>query len=406
MSYARFKSNKAKVAAGLRPVRFMTDGAMHVLTDPATEKFSEIELVNDAAPVPAPVPTPVPTPAPVPPAGGIVVQIGGWNAVLGAARGGEVFIPADGNHGHLRIDNRAFPSTVTILGGEFQSILFANTCKNITIKDARVYEGVLAYNGSTNLTMDGLDIGVKGRENYRGWTREQWLTIAAGGIDLNEGPHVIRNCKLMGVKRGVIIGRGVLENNRVAGCAGDGKWAGNDSRVEGNITYDYVQIDGNHGDSFQAGPCKNLTLKNNVTVEWVGDRTGHPAGDAGLTAGPLASICQLQTDGLFDGMYENVTITGEMSAASQVNGITIMGGINVLIENNTMVAIGDYTAGVLKPGINVSPHKNGTPSSNVRVRNNRAMQYSLSSGIVENTGNTVITAAQREAVVAEVMARL
>ena len=121
MSIARFKSNKVAVAAGLRPVRFKTDGTMHVLTDPATEKFSEIYSDNGTV-TPPPIEPPPPPPIEPPPVVVVPPVTGGitpatFAAALASAKGGDTLRLAGGKYGALVI-GIAFSAAMTIIAAD------------------------------------------------------------------------------------------------------------------------------------------------------------------------------------------------------------------------------------------------------------------------------------------------
>ncbi|MGL6211543.1 MAG: choice-of-anchor Q domain-containing protein, partial [Paracoccaceae bacterium] len=101
--------------------------------------------------------------------------------------------------------------------------------------------------------------------------------------------------------------------------------------------------------------------------------------------------CSLQGIGLFDGFYDDLVISNNLVSVTAYHGIAVNGVRGAKIVNNTVVhALGHTKA---EPWIAVSPHKNGTPSTDVLVANNVAMRYmgsSNASNRVEFRSNSVI----------------
>lgn len=118
---------------------------------------------------------------------------------------------------------------------------------------------------------------------------------------------------------------------------------------------------------------RNLTIEDNKIFEWVSPQVS-----------PLR--CQLQGISMFDGMFDGVIVRNNVVATSRYHGITINGALNSKIVNNTVVNITGQKTNY--PWIMLSPHKNGTPSKNVDVANNLAMDIRVKPN--PSLGHTVL----------------
>jgi hypothetical protein len=101
-----------------------------------------------------------------------------------------------------------------------------------------------------------------------------------------------------------------------------------------------------------------MTVENNTFIEW-----NSPV------VNPLR--CALQGIGFFDGPYQDLIIRNNVISTAQYHGISVYGGINVKILNNTVVNNNGIEGST--PWIGVWNNKDGTPPQNVLVANNLAM---------------------------------
>ncbi|MEZ5770712.1 MAG: choice-of-anchor Q domain-containing protein [Defluviimonas denitrificans] len=89
---------------------------------------------------------------------------------------------------------------------------------------------------------------------------------------------------------------------------------------------------------------------------------------------------------MFDGMFDGFVIRNNVIASTHYHGITINGALNSKIVNNTVVNITGQKTNY--PWVMLSPHKNGTPSKNVDVANNLAMDIRVKPN--PSLGHTVL----------------
>ena len=234
---------------------------------------------------------------------------------------------------------------------------------------------VKANKHSSRLRFEGFDLRGRAdaRETYMTWSQQDWKsTWRANGFRL-EGPQmqVIRS-RVTGIAFGIttLNTQALVAGNIVEGFSGDGlRGLGDHSRFTGNVVANCFDVDNNHDDSFQSWAPRNkgadstvrdITVEDNLFWEWTS-----------ANAHPLR--CRLQGVGLFDGFYQDFKIRNNLIVVNSYHGISIYGGIDSVIANNTVVHP-DGQPGEF-PWINVHAHRNGTESQNVQVYNNVAMAF-------------------------------
>lgn len=314
-------------------------------------------------------------------------------------KGGDTLLLKDGSYGGVELKfNATFDTPVVIRSqtarsAHFDWIQLAGTSRKITLQNLRVWPTdpgkgrnylVRAYGTTSDIVVDGLDIrSEQHSRRFMEWDSAKWNARKYSGI-LLEGPRstAIRN-RLMGVNFGISVGQdGRVISNVVNGFSGDALRAFDGGFVSNNRVFNCVQIDSNHADGFQsfAGSTavRNLTISSNVIIEWTGSPS-HPL------------RCGLQAIGLFDGPYDNLTITNNLVAVGTYHGISVYGARGAKIINNTVVNVRGQTQKY--PWIMVANRKDGSPSTDVLVANNAAMTYMGSASVanrVEFRNNSVI----------------
>jgi parallel beta-helix repeat protein len=311
-----------------------------------------------------------------------------WDAInSGKFVGGDTLLLMDGNYSGLKLYQVAFDTPVTIqsLNGKNARLEWINLIdgtKNITFRNLSVWptdptlklgDLVVANPKTSGITVDGLDVR-SGADagDYLKWSASGWTSRSNSGINLGGPNSIVRNSSVLGVSFGITTGGpdSQIVNNRVEGYSGDALRAfGDRSLVKGNTALNAVTINENHTDGFQSwadadGVLDSLTIEGNTIIEW------NAAKDHPLHG-------RMQGIGLFDGPYSNVIIRNNIVAVSFYHGISIYGGRNVQIANNTVV--NNDGVNTTSPYIGVFAHKNGTPAENVVVSNNVAMSFNSSS---------------------------
>lgn len=205
------------------------------------------------------------------------------------------------------------------------------------------------------------------------WTDADWNTKSCSGISSSGHNIRIESNYLKNVNFGISISgnNSVIRNNIIENFAGDGmRGIADDLLFEGNVVKNCYDVNGNHDDGFQSwavdgDPPERVTLRGNLFINYEDPNQ------------PLAGT--LQGIGLFDGPYIDWVIENNIVAVDHWHGISIYGGVNCKIVNNTVVDLNNVRPG--PPWIKVGPTKAGEPSKNCIVRNNIAPSYQIQEGV-------------------------
>lgn len=326
-----------------------------------------------------------------------------------AASGGDRIFLQSGEYGDLLIKDARFSKRVDLIAPEgvaahFGSVV-VNNSSHLHISGLQIWPLmpepshsalVQTFGNATNITFDRLDLrSSKNAGGYMSWSESKWLSLKRGGVLLRGARNTISNSQLTGfyIAISTIGPQSRIHGNRIMGFSGDGMRAlGDNTMVSANFVENCFQVDGNHADGFQSwslgpdgkpgtGTVKGLTIEGNFILEWNGPKR-HPL------------RCSLQGIGLFDGMFDNLTIQNNVVSGRAYHGITVTGATNSSIINNTVVNADVSSSG--QPWIGVFAHKGGTASRQVIVANNTAMAYRLPDHIKSSTvGNITMDNAAR-----------
>lgn len=223
-----------------------------------------------------------------------------------------------------------------------------------------------------------------------GWGAPEWLA-ASSGISLRGAESVARNNALKNVRFGITAdaSKCVVEGNVIENFSADGlRGLGDDEVFQYNVvknSYLDDSLDPNHDDGFQSwsvgtggvgtGEVKNMVLRGNVIINSVS------------ASQPLKGT--LQGIGCFDGMFTGWVVENNVVITNHWHGISLYGAKDSRIVNNTVIDNDSAKPG--PPWIMVNNHKNGTPSSNVIVRNNLSMDYDVKgTNVVEDYNTTLV----------------
>lgn len=293
---------------------------------------------------------------------------------------GDRVLLESGGFGAVDIDAGRLARSVTLAAAPgAQPVL-----DQLVLRDARGWrvegltvrpEGRRVPKGALVQVLDGRDVVLEGltvssAASADGWSAATWRERARTGIAVSGHGITVRDSRVSIVDHGILAGSTgtLVENNTVTLFSGDGmRGLGDDSVYRGNRIETCVKVDDNHDDGFQSystdaqgragrGVVRNVRIENNVILNG---------------SHPLA--CTLQGIGLFDGIYEDWTIAGNVVVVNHVNGIVVRGAVRVTISDNIVV---DAVPG--KPGppfIAIRDHKDGrVPVDSVMARN--VSQYS------------------------------
>ena len=199
-----------------------------------------------------------------------------------------------------------------------------------------------------------------------GWTVPDWQARADGtAINVDAPNSVVSNNTLENIGFGIAIGK-TSTNTRVSGNTiidffNDGlRGLGDYGIFEDNLVQNPIGGDGNHDDFFQSwsigiNPVTGLSQAGYGVVKGVIVRNNMFLEDPDPASSPLA--VEAQGAGLFDGMFEDFVIENNLIVSSAVaHGISIYGGVNCRVTNNT-IAVGKLGVAADKPRVNFYPHK-------------------------------------------------
>lgn len=218
--------------------------------------------------------------------------------------------------------------------------------------------------------------------NASGWSAGDWDTLACSGISCSaSNVHLINN-ELTNVNFGITVSGNncIIRNNSIINFSGDGlRGLGNDLLFEYNIVKNCYDVNENHDDGFQSwvvegeSPPERVTLRGNTIINYEDPEQ------------PLRGT--LQGIGLFDGPYIAWVIENNVIIVDHWHGISIYGGINCRVVNNTVVDLNDADPG--PPWIRVEDLKDGSHSENCFVRNNLAKSYIIGEGVTSDHNITI-----------------
>lgn len=292
-----------------------------------------------------------------------------------AVGAGDLLRLAPGRHGTVTLDGAKvvgrFGGPVTVEGEpgtELSALRIeggrAWIVRDLTLRPDGEATGPYLATGPETAGVILRRISVEGAPEGTAWTAQDWRR-ARTGLRLDGEDHVVDEARIARVDHGVeALGSGiVLRRVTVQGFAGDGmRVLGDGSVVEDSRISDCVDVDGNHDDGIQSwsvgpdgpgtGVVRGLTLRRNVILERE-------------TPDPLA--CTLQGIGLFDGMFDDLTVDSNLVVVRHPHGITVMGARRARIAGNTVLPADGARMG--PPWVTITAHKDGRPSDGAIVGN-------------------------------------
>ena len=222
-----------------------------------------------------------------------------------------------------------------------------------------------------DIVLEGFSI--RSAPSIEGWDETEWVDKAHNGIGIEGADVQLLNNSITHVRHGITAsGTGVLvEGNTIDRFSEDGIRAlGDDGIYRGNTIKNCYRPYYHHDDGIQSwshGPDGRAGTGVVRNVEIIGNRI------INFEDPNQPFRCQLQGIGLFDGMFENWTIANNLLVVDHFHGITVMGGIDVKLLNNTVVEARPGQPG--PPWVTVVAHKDGTPGSGNVVANNLAPSF-------------------------------
>lgn len=303
----------------------------------------------------------------------------------GNIKPGDRVLLMDGEYGNLKLLRADFDAAVTVMpenpGRAHLDSLSIDQSRNLHVVGLSVWPRqaqpkirnlVTVGNKTRDIKLQDFDI--RSREDapdtYMNWTADDWKSEwRVGGVLMHGTNNALLNSKITATGFAITAmgDRAEVRGNHVMGFSGDAmRGLGDGGVFAENRIENCARVDGNHMDAFQSWssrkekgrPLRDLVLDANTIIEWTGP-TDRPVG------------CRLQGLALFDGPFENVTITNNLIAITAYHGIALFGADNSVVLNNTVVQPGGKPGGL--PWIMITGRKN--QKTNVVVANNIANAY-------------------------------
>jgi peptidoglycan hydrolase-like protein with peptidoglycan-binding domain len=301
----------------------------------------------------------------------------------GPVMGGDTVLLRSGNFGTINITgvtNSDFVTVAPDVGASpviaylrvdadqkfiFKNLTFFNQVTGpLTRIDSSTFLGVssnIIYIGNT--FSSGADLS--------SWTQADWLNKAANGITLGGSCNAVLQNRIFNVYNGMSdSGNTLISGNVIDRFAGDGIDVTNTNvTVENNIiTNNFDLADGHHHDGIQGWVPAGKPMNTNVVI-----KGNLVIAKTGTVNYPLVPEAGTQGISIFDGVWQNVSVSDNTIVAHIYHGLS-MYGQNGLIETNNIVTGDDFNTWSTWLGIFDS--KTGTTSQNITITANAASKYS------------------------------
>jgi hypothetical protein len=207
------------------------------------------------------------------------------------------------------------------------------------------------------------------------WTSDDWNERSCNGINLPGDDMVARDNYLKNTNFAISVSgdHALVEGNVIENFSGDGmRGLGDHGVFQYNIVKNLYLVNSNHPDGFQSwsvgedgvgsGVVTGIVLRGNTILNYEDPNQ------------PFRG--NLQGIGCFDGMFADWIVENNVVITDHWHGITLSGALDSRVVNNTVVDIDAGSPG--PPWIQISDHKDGTPSARCVVRNNLATDFSVS----------------------------
>lgn len=312
-------------------------------------------------------------------------------------RGGDTIWLRSGFHGDLLIDEYYNPDGITIAADEDHapclSSLRIRSGSHWIIRGLTISaEFAEAYERHTLIDLDAHswrgpihdvvveDCIVRSVADTTDWTVDDWNQLACNGIQVDGTRMTIRNNDLLNVNFGISVSAddSLVMGNVVENFAGDGlRGLGNHCTFQYNTVKNCYAVNQNHDDGFQSwsvgpngvgsGEVVGMVLRGNTIINYEDPDQPHRG--------------SLQGIGCFDGTFVDWVVENNVIITDHWHGITLLGGRNCRVINNTVLDRNNTSPG--PPWIHIGNHKNGMAPIDCVVRNNLATAFRNASGVLE-----------------------
>ncbi len=320
---------------------------------------------------------------------------------------GDTLWLRDGYHGDLVIEHayNTAPITVAAEPGQTPHVrsLTVQAAQNWIVRGLSISPSYAATNESIDLAdisdhnffgpawdIELADSDLFSVDDASSWGPDEWVNLASSGIYVGAARISVHDNTLRNVRFGISVDGpdAGIRRNVIDGFSADGLRGLGDRDV---FEYNTVKnnkigdpFDDNHDDGFQSwsvgpggvgtGEVTGVVLRGNLII------------NAEDPNDPLRS--SMQGIGCFDGFFVDWTVENNVVITDHWHGISFYGMRDSRIVNNSVIDLAEGQPG--PPWIMVTDHKDGTPSSNVIVRNNLATDYQLSGNNITDDHNLLI----------------
>ncbi len=311
---------------------------------------------------------------------------------------GDIIMLYSGLHGDIFIQNYINSSQITIMAMPDNYPIFKKCrlqgAKNWKFESITVsseiygsyYTGDLFFLESNNFYGPVSYINIKNCKilsTSSPWTTaSEWVNNASNGINA-VGDHVVLDLNTLTNTRFGITLKGnynTATRNIIQNFSGDGlRILGSNNLVEANIIKNCYKVDDNHDDGIQSFTTGGIIADNNIVR---GNTILNYEDPNQPLLGPLQGIA------CFDGPFNNWIIENNQVIVNHWHGISVYGGKNFKIANNTVI---DPTP-TITPGpawIKIEDY-NGVPSNTCVVKNNISNTLSINPNSETTVGNNLL----------------
>jgi hypothetical protein len=323
-------------------------------------------------------------------------------------RAGDAIYLRDGYHGDLVIEHayNTAPITVAAAPGATPHVrsLRIQSAQNWIVRGLSISPSYAATNEAIDLVeisnhnyfgpaydIEFSDSDLFSVDDASGWGANEWVNLASSGVYVGAARVSVHDNTIRNVRFGIGVdgADAGIRRNVIDGFSADGLRGLGDRDVFESNTVMNNKIgdpdDDNHDDGFQSwtvgadgnvgtGEVTGVVLRGNLFINSTDPDD------------PLRS--SMQGIGCFDGFFVGWTVENNVVITDHWHGISFYGMRDSAIVNNSVIDNVDGQPG--PPWIMVTDHKDGTPSSNVVVRNNLATDFELSGNNITDDHNLLI----------------
>lgn len=307
------------------------------------------------------------------------------------AESGDTLWLRSGDYGMVSVSDQNFSPAVVVAAEDGSELQFAEL--SVSDSSGLSFRGLdfLGESARYLVTLEGQDLVVEectlaSTTDSSGWSAQDWIDRASGGINAQGTGITIRDNYLLNVGYGIAVSaeRSTVERNTIENFSRDGlRGLGDHTVFQYNTVKNAYDVDDHHDDGFQSwsvgdggvgtGEVVGITLRGNTFINYEDPDQPH--------RGTMQGI------GCFDGTFVDWVVENNVIMTNHWHGITLLGARDSVVRNNTVIDLNTDNPG--PPWISVSDHKDGTPPSGCVVANNLATDFDNADGVLEESNIVV-----------------